>query len=313
MGKLINKNQGITLRKLRDWRTLIFMCVPAIVFFGVFSYIPLPGLYVAFTDYRYDLGIFGSRFVGFENFRFLFISGKLWELTRNTILYNVAFILLGNVLQISIAILLNEIRNKWFKKVTQTIMFLPYFISAVLVGFLAFNFLNFDYGFIPRLIESLGGTPPRFYSSPGTWPFIIVFVQLWQTTGYGSIIYFAAIMAIDPTIYEAAAIDGANAFQRIRYIILPSLKRTIVILMLFSLGGILRGNFGLFFNLVGTSNALLQPYTDIIETFVYRSLMGQFNFSASATVGLYQSVFGFCIVMTVNAIIRRIDKDYALF
>jgi putative aldouronate transport system permease protein len=159
----------------------------------------------------------------------------------------------------------------------------------------------------------MGRTLPSFYSNPMAWPFIIVFVHLWQSTGYGSIIYFAAIMAIDPAIYEAAEIDGANALQRIRYIVLPSLQRTAVILILFSIGGILRGNFGLFYNLVGTSNAILQPTTDIIETFVYRSLMSQFNFSSAATVGLYQSAFGCIIVLTANAIIKRIESDYALF
>ena len=292
---------------------LILMCTPAILFFIIFHYIPMPGAYIAFTDFKYNLGIFGSRFVGFENFRFLFITGKLWEITKNTILYNLAFIFLGNILQIFMAILLNEIRVKLFKKVTQTIMFLPYFISAVLVGFLAFSMLNSDYGFIPNLIKSLGGTPKSFYGTPKAWPFIIVFVQLWQSTGYGSIIYFAAIMAIDPAIYEAAEIDGATAVQRIRYIVLPSLQRTAIILILFSIGGILRGNFGLFYNLVGSSNAALLPYTDIIETFVYRSLMSQFNFSSAATVGLYQSVFGFIIVMLANTIIKRIESDYALF
>jgi putative aldouronate transport system permease protein len=306
--------QGRTLgKKLWDCRTLILMCTPAILFFIVFAYIPMPGAYIAFTDFRYNLGIFGSPFVGFENFRFLIISGKLWELTRNTVLYNLAFIVIGNVLQIFVAILLNEVAVKTFKKVTQTIMFLPYFISAVLVGFLAFSILNSDYGYLPNLIKSLGGTPSSFYNNPMVWPFIIVFVHLWQSTGYGSIIYFASIMAIDPGIYEAAEIDGANALQRIRYIVLPSLQRTVVILILFSIGGILRGNFGLFYNLVGTSNAILQPTTDIIETFVYRSLMSQFNFSSAATVGLYQSLFGFIIVITANAIIKRIESDYALF
>jgi putative aldouronate transport system permease protein len=289
------------------------MCTPAILFFTVFSYIPMPGAYIAFTDFKYNLGIFGSRFVGFENFRFLAISGKLWQLTRNTILYNLAFIFLGNLLQIFVAVLLNEIRNRWFKKVTQTVMFLPYFISAVLVGFLAYSVLNFDFGFIPNLVKAAGGEPPRFYGNPALWPFIIVLVHLWQSTGYGSIVYFAAIMGIDTTIYEAAEIDGANAVQRIRYIILPSLKPTAVILILFSIGGILKGNFGLFYNLVGTANAALQPMTDIIETYVFRSLMSQFNFSYSAAVGLYQSAVGFVIVMTANWIIRKIESDYALF
>jgi len=300
-------------KKLWDNRILILMCTPAILFFIVFAYIPMPGVYIAFTNFRYNLGIFGSPFVGFDNFRFLFLSGQLWALTRNTILYNLAFILLGNFLQIFVAILLNEIGIRTFKKVTQTIMFLPFFISPVLIGFLAFGILNSDYGFIPNLIQSMGGTHESFYRNPAIWPFIIVLVHLWQSTGYGSIIYFAAIMAIDPGIYEAAAIDGASAFQRIRYIILPHLRRTVVILILFSLGGILRGNFGLFYNLVGTANPILQPTTDIIETFVFRSLMNQFNFTSAAAVGLYQSVFGFIIVITANAIIKRIEKDYALF
>ncbi|GHV67257.1 sugar ABC transporter permease [Spirochaetia bacterium] len=300
-------------RKLWESKTLILMCVPAIVFFIVFNYIPMPGAYIAFTDFKYNQGIFGSKFVGLENFKFLVISGKLWQLTRNTILYNVAFIALGNCMQILVAVLLNEIRNKWFKKVTQSILFLPYFISAVLVGFLAFNILNYDYGFIPGIFKAMGQEAPKFFSMPWAWPVIIVLVNLWQGTGYGSIVYFAAIMGIDTTIYEAAEIDGANALQRIWYIILPSLKPTAIILVLFSIGGILRGNFGLFYNLVGTANATLQPTTDIIETFVFRSLMNQFNFSYSAAAGLYQSAFGFVIVMTVNYIVKKIEADYALF
>jgi putative aldouronate transport system permease protein len=192
-------------------------------------------------------------------------------------------------------------------------MFLPYCIAAVLVGFLAYSILNFDFGFIPNLVKAAGGDPPRFYSTPQVWPFIIILVHLWQSTGYGSIVYFAAIMGIDTTIYEAAEIDGANAIQKIRYIILPSLKPTAVILILFSIGGILKGNFGLFYNLVGTTNAALQPLTDIIETYVYRSLMNQFNFSYSAAVGLYQSAIGFCIVMAANWVIKKIESDYALF
>jgi putative aldouronate transport system permease protein len=305
-------NRGLR-KELSRSRTLILMCVPAILFFLVFFYAPMPGAYIAFTDFRYNQGIFGSRFVGLENFRFLIISGKLWQLTRNTILYNLAFIFLGNAVQIFVAVLLNEVRVRWFKKVTQTIMFLPYFISAVLVGFLSFSLLNFDYGFVPNLFKAMGLAPPKFYSNPAVWPFIIVLVNLWQTTGYGSIVYFASIMGIDPAIYEAAQIDGAHALQRIRYIILPSLRPTIVVLILFSIGGILKGNFGLFYNLVGNGNPILQPTTDIIETFVYRSLMNQFNFSSSAAAGLYQSAVGFAIVMAANWVVKRLESDYALF
>lgn len=299
-------------RRISQAKVLLIMCLPAIIFFVVFSYGPLPGSYVAFTNYNYRDGIFGSPFVGFKNFEFLVKSGQLWLLTRNTILYNVAFIILGNILQIALAIMLNEIRLKYFKKVSQAIMFLPYFISVVLIGVIAFNLLNYDTGAINALIEASGGNPIKFYSMAGLWPMIIILFQLWQSTGYGSIVYFAAIMGIDSSMFEAAAVDGASAWQRIRYIILPSLKPTFIILLLFSLGGIMRGNFGLFWNLVG-NNAALYSTTDIIETSVYRMIMSQNNFTMSTAVGLYQSVFGFALVMLCNWIVRRMNPDYALF
>ncbi|MEL5990885.1 ABC transporter permease [Microbacterium phosphatis] len=304
--------KGRAWRQIRDSRVLLLMCVPAVIFFLVFSYAPLPGSWIAFTNFNYRDGIFGSPFVGFKNFEFLIKSGQLWLLTRNTILYNLAFIVLGNILQIALAIMLNEIRMKYFKKITQAVMFLPYFISVVLVGVIAFNLLNYDTGALNALIEQTGGDPIKIYSTAGAWPIIIILVHLWQSTGYGSIVYFAAIMGIDRGLFEAAAIDGANAWQRIRYIILPSLKPTFIILLLFSLGGIMRGNFGLFWNLVGNNAALFQA-TDIIETSVYRMILAQNNFTSSTAVGLYQSLFGFALVMLANGIVRRINKDYALF
>lgn len=301
------------LERLNKNRTLLLMCLPSIVFFFVFSYITMPGVYIAFVDYNYADGMFGSPFCGLKNFEFLMRSGQLWTITRNTILYNIAFILLGNSLQVFMAILLNEVRCKWFKKVSQTIMFLPYFISAVIVGLFAYNILNYDYGVLNNILASLGIDAVKVYSNPNAWPFIIVLTHLWQSTGYGTIVYFAAIMGIDSEIMEAAQIDGANAIQRIRYITLPLLKPTFIILLLFALGSIMRGNFGLFYNLVGSSNAMLLPTTDIIDTFVFRSLMGNFNFSLASAVSLYQSVFGFAIVMTANWIIRKIESEYALF
>lgn len=300
------------LGKLKANKVLLAMCLPAIVFFVVFSYAPLPGIYIAFTNFNFAKGIFGSDFVGFKNFEFLVKSGQLWQLTRNTVLYNVAFIVLGNVLQIVLAIMLNEVKNKLFRKVSQTLMFLPYFISAVLIGAIAFNVLNYDTGALNTLIKSFGGDPLKIYSMKNAWPIIIVFCQLWQSTGYGSIVYFATITGIDNSIIEAAEVDGANTWQRIRHIILPSLKPTFIILFLFSLGGIMKGNFGLFYNLVG-NNSQLFATTDIIETSVYRMMMSQNNFTSSTAVGLYQSIFGFALVMFSNWLVRRINKDYALF
>ncbi len=300
-------------QKMIKYRVLILMCMPAILFFFVYSYLPMPGIYIAFTNFNYAKGLFGSQFVGLDNFKFLITSGKISMLTRNTILYNLAFILLGNALQIFVAILLNEVISKRFKKVTQTLMFLPYFISAVLVGLLLYNLLNYDYGFVNNLIKSFGGTPVKVYSNKNVWPYIIVAADLWQRTGYGSIVYFAAIMGIDSEMIEAAKVDGVNAFQKIRFIILPNLRPTIVILLLFAMGGILKGNFGLFYNIIGASNSMLFPTTDIIETFVFRSMMNNFNFTQASAVGLYQSLFGFALVMICNWIVKRIDSDYSLF
>lgn len=299
-------------RKIVRNKTLLLMCLPAILFFFLFSYLPMPGAYIAFTKFNYAKGIFGSPFVGWRNFAFLFSSGQLTLLLRNTVLYNLAFILLGNFTQLFLAILLNEVASKWFKKVTQSMMFLPYFISAVLVSLLVYNLINYDYGFFSALMRQMGGTMPKYYSMPGAWPWIINLVNLWQNTGYGTVVYFAAITGIDTSMLEAAKVDGANGFQRIRYIILPCLRPTVVILLLFALGGIVRGNFGLFYNLVG-GNSVLYGTTDIIETYVYRALMNNFNFSQGSAVGLFQSVVGFAIVMIANTVVRHIDPDYSLF
>ncbi len=302
-------------QKVVKYRILLLMCLPAVLFFFAFNYMPLPGIWVAFVKYNYRDGIFGSTFVGLKNFEFLLTSGKLWTLTKNTILYNIVFILAGNFLAVFVAILLNEVRSKWFRKVSQTLMFLPYFISQVLVGLLVFNLLNYDTGFVNGILKALGVAEESLfqpYSDASVWPGILVIVYLWQQTGYNSVVYFASIMGIDGEMMEAAKVDGANGFQRIRYIILPSLKPTIVILLLFALGGIVKGNFGLFYNIVGT-NSLLYGTTDIIETYVYRATMTDFNFSTASAVGLYQSVIGFVIVMVVNFIVKKIEPDYSLF
>ena len=299
-------------QKAVDSRTLILMCLPAILFFFVFSYLPMPGSYVAFTRFDYGKGIFASEFIGLRNFQFLFKSGQLLLLLRNTVLYNLAFIIVGNFLQLTFAILLNEVQSRRYKKTAQSMMFLPYFISPVLVSLIVYNLINYDFGFISALMRSTGAVMPKLYSSAGAWPFIIILVHLWQSTGYGTVIYFAAISGIDESMLEAAKVDGANGFQRILYITLPCLRPTVVILFLFAIGSILRGNFGLFYNLVGNNSVLFRT-TDIIETYVYRAMMNSFNFSQSSAVGLFQSVVGFGIVLIANGIARRIDADSSLF
>jgi len=294
-------------------RTLILMCMPVILFFILFNYIPLPGIYIAFVKFNYRAGIFGSKFIGWENFRPLFMTGKMWELTRNTLLYNLAFIITGNLVQVVMALLFNEMSARRVKKTTQSLMILPYFISYVLVGLFLYNLMNYDTGLFNMVLKSMGYSKISIYNTPGVWPALLIFINLWKTTGYGTIIYFAAIMGIDSEMLEAAQIDGASTIQRIWYILLPCLKGTVVILILLSLGGIIRGNFDLFYNTAGANNSILFPTTDIIETFIFRSLVNNPAFSAGAAVSLYQSVFGFFVVIFFNWLVRRIEPDYALF
>lgn len=298
--------------ELRRKKVLFLMLLPSLLFFIVFCYIPMPGAYVAFVDYNMNKGIFGSQFIGLKNFEFLAKTGELWNITKNTLLYNLAFLAIGNLFQIMLAIMLSEIGSKWFKKLSQSIILLPYFISMVIVGFFAYNLFNYDHGFVNTLLTSLGLEKHDFYSDQGIWKYIIVAFKVWSGTGYGMIVYLATITGIGGDIYEAAALDGARAAQRIRYITLPLLKPTAVLLFLFGLGGILKGSFDLFYNLIG-NNSVLYAQTDIIDTYVFRSLMGQFNFSLSAAVGFYQSLFGLIFVLTVNFIVKKIEPDYALF
>lgn len=293
-------------------RILWLMIAPTILFFIVFSYIPMPGAYIAFVDYSISKGIFGSKFVGLKNFEFLFKTGDLWRITKNTLLYNLAFILIGIVFEVGLAIMISEMRGKWFKRISQSVILLPHFISMVIVGFFAYNLFNYNYGFFNTILTNLGFARHEFYSDQGIWKYIIVAFNIWSGTGYGMIVYLAAITGIDTEIYEAASLDGASSWQRIRYLTLPLLKPTIVMLFLFSLGGILNGAFDLFYNLIG-NNSVLYPQTDIIDTYVFRALVGQFNLPLSAAVGFYQSLFGLIFVMVVNAVVRKIEPDNALF
>lgn len=267
---------------------------------------------MAFKKYNYAGGIWGSPWNGLKNFEFFFKSGQAGLVTRNTVLYNIAFIVLGTVLQVAVAIFLTEIRNKRFRKVSQSMMFLPYFISWVIVGVMAFNLFSSDYGFVNRIITALGGERVSFYTKPSAWPPIIIFFSMWKGVGYGSVMYLAAIMGIDTSIYEAAAIDGANVFQRIFKVTIPMIMPTMVILFLMSIGGIFKGNFDMFYNLVGT-NGLLFNYTDVIDTLTNRALLTSQDFGMGAAIGLFQSVLCFVTILFANHLVGLYEKDYKLF
>jgi putative aldouronate transport system permease protein len=309
---IVPKRKGL-VHELNRNKILFLMLLPTLLYFIINNYFPMIGIYYAFVQFDFHASnLFQMPFVGLKNFEFLWKSGKLVELTVNTIGYNIAFIVLVNITAISVAVMLSEIRGKWFKKITQSVLFLPYFVSFVILSVIVFNLFNYDQGVLNTVLEKFGAEPINLYAMPKAWIPLIIFFFLWKNFGYSMVIYLAAITGISEEYYEAAKIDGANIFQRTWHITVPMLKTTFVILLLFALGGIMKGQFDLFYQMVG-NNGLLFSTTDIIDTYVYRSLRVTFDMGMATAAGVYQSVFGFALIITVNTIIRKINKEYALF
>ena len=292
-------------------RTLLYMLLPALLYVIIFSYIPMFGITIAFKNYNYNDGIMGSPWCGLQNFEYLKISGKLWALTRNTLLYNLAFIVFGVIFEVGFAIMLSEITKKTFKKVSQAFMFLPYFISWVVVSTVMLNIFGQN-GVLSNILTHFGIEDFSIYQQVKQWPVVMVGIRLWKQTGYGTVVYLAAIAGLSQEMFEAASIDGANIWQKIRYITIPGLKPTIFIMFLLSVGNIFRGDFGMFYQLVGNNQLLLET-SDVIDTFVYRSLITTPNIGMSAAAGFYQSVLCFVTIVSVNWLGRKIDPDYTLF
>lgn len=293
-------------------KALFAMAAPAFILVLVMQYFPMTGLVLAFKNYRYDLGVFGSPWNGLNNFKYLFSSGTGWLITRNTILYNVLNLITSQLIAIIVAIFISEIHRKHFKKVSQTLILMPYFISWVVVGVFVFSLFNYETGMINNIIKSFGGEPVNFYMKPSAWPWIICAFNAWKWTGYNSVIYIAAITGVDGEINEAAAIDGATIFQRIHYITIPSIRPTLITMILLQVGRILRGDFEMFYQIVGNNGQLFNA-TDVIDTYVFRSLITNPDIGMTAAATFYQSVLCFVIIMVVNSVVKHIDADYALF
>jgi putative aldouronate transport system permease protein len=300
------------LKELRKNYLMFLMLLPAVLYFVIFHYLPMVGVVLAFKRFNYFDGILRSPWIGFSNFRFLFVSGTIWRITRNTILYNVAFLTVNIFLQVTMAILISELASKVFKKVSQTILFLPHFVSYVLVAAFVYNLFNFQNGTMNTIIQSLGFEPVNFYGRPGVWKYVLMFFYQWKGIGYGTVIYLATITGISPEFYEAARIDGANKWQEITKITIPQLKPTIIIIVLFAVGNILKGQFELFYQIIG-DNGPLYAATDIIDTYVFRMLTRTFDIGMGAAAGVYQSTFGLITILFVNWIVKRVNEDYALF
>ncbi|MGX7272221.1 MULTISPECIES: ABC transporter permease [Enterococcus] len=299
------------------YKALILMAIPAMVWMIFFFYIPVLTNVVAFKDFHispdgFIASLKESPWVGLENFKFLFSSNDAFLITKNTVLYNVTFITLNLVISVFFAIVMSELRNKRLVKVYQTMSLLPYFLSWVIIGYFVYAFLSPDKGIFNQWISNRGGTPINWYSEAKYWPFILVFIGTWKGIGYNSIIYFASVMGIDPTYYEAAMVDGASKWQQIKNVTIPQLLPLMTIMTILAVGNIFRADFGLFYNVPRNSGSLYQV-TSVLDTYIFNGLTATGDIGMTAAAGLYQSTVGFVLLMITNGIVRRFDNDSALF
>ena len=293
------------------------IALPAILYVFIFSYLSYPYLALAFQRYNYkNSSIFGILFhgdwVGLKNFEFFFNSQNAFRVTFNTLYLNILFIITGTVMSVLLALLLNELRSKWFVKTTQSIMLFPNYISWVMVSYILLSLFSTEYGIVNQLLRSLGLEGVNWYTNSGVWPAILVVMRIWKGAGMNAIIFLASITGIDTSLYEAAAIDGANRFQRIFRITLPLIMPTVIIMTLLSLGKIMYGDFGMIYALVG-DNGTLYATTDIIDTYVFRALRQVGDMSQATAIGLFQSLIGFIMVYGSNWLARRFYPDGALY
>ncbi len=301
----------------KNW-VLLLMALPGALWMIFFFYIPVFGNVVAFKDFRFSSdggflrSLYESEWVGLKNFEFLFSSDNAWIITRNTVLYNLGFIVIGTACAVALAIVMSMLRNKRRVKTYQTAMMFPYFISWIIISSFVYSFLSPDKGIVNRVMVNMGSSPINWYTDPTYWPFIIIFIGIWKNLGYQSVIYFASIMGIDPTYYEAAKIDGANRWQQIRHVTIPQIVPLISILMILAVGNVMRADFGLFYN-VPRNSGPLTPVTQVLDTFVYKGLAASGDLGMSSAAGLYQSVVGLVILVGANAIVRKLDPDSSLF
>ena len=303
-----------SLKSLWRDKQLVIMVMPAVILLILFNYIPMTGLILAFKNFNYKLGLYKSPWNGLENFRFLLMSGDIfWRITRNTFIYYIVFTVMNTIANVMLAIGLNELVFKRSARIMQSIMILPTFISYVAVTFVVTGLLDYQRGMINHLIQNLGGDAVNFYTKAEYWPLILTLVELWKGTGYGSVLYLSVLTGIDPELYDSAAIDGANAFQRLRYITIPMLVPMISVMTILSLGNIMESNNGLFYRVTKNIGALY-PTTQTLSSYVYNAVRnGGVTYGVTSAVTFYQSIVGFIMTVTVNLIVRRKSPEHSLF
>ncbi|WP_143812971.1 sugar ABC transporter permease [Paenibacillus sp. XY044] len=300
------------IREIVRNRYLYVLALPGLLFLIVFAYVPMAGHLIAFKQYRLADGIWGSKWIGFDNFKFFFMGSDWYKVTFNTIFLNGLFIVCGLGIALLLAIFLSEIQNALYKKIAQSLIFMPYFISWLVVSMMVFAFLNMTDGILNRTLAANGLDPKNWYLMPSIWPAVLTIVYMWKFAGYYSIIFLAAIAGISGEYYESARIDGATRFQQIIHITLPLIRNVVIVLALLGVGRIFYGDFGMIYGIVGDT-APLYPTTDVIDTYSYRALRQLGDFGKSSAVIMYQSVMGLVTIIIFNALAKRIDKDASLF
>lgn len=310
-GVLLMKKLKNEIRYFIRNKELFLLSLPGVILVLIFCYLPMPGLIIAFKNFNYTKGLWGSDWVGFNNFAFFFTSQDAFRVTRNTILLNFCFIITGLIVSVAIALALFELSGRAVKTY-QTVLFFPTFISWVIVGYMSYLLFNSDLGVLNSLLTSFGMKSVQWYTEVKYWPGILIIASLWKGVGYSSLIFYTGLMGIDSSFYEAAAIDGASKFQQIAKISIPSLIPLIIMLTLLSIGRIFYADFGLFYFLPRDSGALY-PVTDVIDTYVYRALRKIGDIGMASAVGLFQSLVGFILVLATNAVIKKINEESAQF
>lgn len=305
--------------KAKKTLMLLTMVAPGAIWLLLLRYLPMGGIILAFKNYKiypkdptFLNNLIHSKWVGLDNFKFLFTTGDSWVMIRNTLAYNIVFIILGVIIPVAFAVMMSELSKKFVAKTYQTLMFFPYFLSWVVVSYFLNAFIDAQYGLIPMAQRAAGKTAVSWYTTPGPWPYIIVFANLWKNVGYSTVLYLAAIAGIDQTQYEAAAIDGASKWQQILHVTLPNLRTMIAILFILNVGKIFNADFGLFWN-VPMQNGALFSVTQVIDTYIYRVLMNTGNIGQSTAAGLLQNIVGFICIIGANAVVKKIDSDSTLF
>lgn len=306
------------IRWTRDDSELTLLSLPTVIWYIAFCFLPMFGVIIAFKDYRihnpgrsFFYNLMKSKTVGFDNFKFLFTSSDGWLVIRLTLIYSLIFLVLGLIIPVVLSIMMSLLHSETYGKLCQTMMFLPHFLSWVVVSYFVFSFLSPDRGLMNTILASLDKETYNWYMEPSYWPYILIFLSVWKSMGFGMVVYLAAITSINSELYEAAFIDGGSKWQQVKYITIPHLKYMIIMMLILNMGGLIRSDFGLFYQIPRASNSLYDV-TNTIDVYIYNMLKTQANPNMASAAAFLQSIISMLLVLGSNWIVRKIDKDSAI-